>query len=90
MTETVLCSLISAIAAIVVCVINSNVQQQKMLSEMEKRDALQTQRIEQLEKKMDKHNHIIERMYHAEERLSVQENDIKSIGHRVTDLEKKG
>ena len=88
--ETIICSLISAIAAIVVCIINSNVQQQKMLSEMDKRDALQTQRIEQLEKKMDKHNNLIERTYRLEEAVKVTDEKLKVANHRIADLEKKG
>lgn len=39
-------------------------------------------RIEQLEKKVDKHNHFAER-------LPVIEEQIKVINHRITDLEVK-
>jgi hypothetical protein len=46
-------------------------------------------RIEQLEKKVDKHNCLVERMYKVEERCSVSENDIKVVNHRITDLEEK-
>ena len=47
-------------------------------------------RLEQLEKKVDKHNCLVERMYKVEERCSVAENDIKVASHRITDLEKEG
>lgn len=36
-------------------------------------------RIEQLEKKMDKHNTLIERMYRLEERVCGIEEDIKNL-----------
>lgn len=85
--ETILCALISAVAAIVVCVINSNVQHQRMMAEMDKHDALQTQRIEQLERKMDKHNNLIERTYELEKRTAVQDKELKVAGHRISDLE---
>ena len=84
--ETVICALISAVAAIIVCVINSNVQQQRMLSEMDKHDALQTQRIEQLEKKMDQHNRLIERTYDLEKRMAVQEKELGTVCRRLSDL----
>lgn len=44
-------------------------------------------RIEQLEKKQDKHNTLIERMYKAEEQISLNDERINNIGHRVDDLE---
>ena len=45
-------------------------------------------RMEQVEKKMDKHNCLIERMYKVEERCSIAENEIKVVNHRLSDLEK--
>ena len=72
-------------AAIIVCVINSNVQQQKMLSEMDKHDALQSQRISQLERKMDQHNQLIERTYELEKRAAVQEKELKALSRRITE-----
>ncbi len=44
-------------------------------------------RIEQLEKKVDKHNHVVERMYALEERVTVAEEKIKVENHRIEDLE---
>ena len=44
-------------------------------------------RIEQLEKKVDKHNHVVERMYALEERVTVTEEKIKVENHRIDDLE---
>jgi Na+/glutamate symporter len=46
-------------------------------------------RLEQLEKKVDKHNCLVERMYKVEERCSVTENDVKVANHRIEDLEKE-
>lgn len=36
-------------------------------------------RVEQLEKKVDKHNNLIDRMYKVESRLDTMENDIQDI-----------
>lgn len=44
-------------------------------------------RLEQLEKKVDKHNHVVERMYALEERVTVAEEKIKVENHRIDDLE---
>lgn len=48
---------------------------------------LVTYRIEQLEKKQDKHNTLIERMYKVEEDLSLLKEKIKVEDHRIGDLE---
>lgn len=44
-------------------------------------------RIEQLEKKVDKHNNVIERVFKLEERAEVQDEKIKVANHRIDDLE---
>lgn len=44
-------------------------------------------RIEQLEKKQDKHNTLIERMYRLEDRVTLDEEKIKVANHRIADLE---
>ena len=51
---------------------------------------LTTYRIEQLEKKVDKHNSLIERTFEIEQDIAVIQNDIKVANHRIDDLEKKG
>lgn len=46
-------------------------------------------RIEQLEKKVDKHNIVIERTYKLEETQAVIQEQIKVANHRIGDLEKE-
>lgn len=46
---------------------------------------LVTYRLEQLEKKVDKHNNVIERMYKIEERVTVIETEITDIRKDVDD-----
>ena len=48
---------------------------------------LTTYRIEQLEKKVDKHNCLIDRTYKVEEKIAVIENKEKVTEHRLNDLE---
>lgn len=50
---------------------------------------LSNYRIEQLEKKVDKHNNIIERVYNLEEHNAVQDEKIQVANHRISDLEKE-
>ena len=49
---------------------------------------LTTYRIEQLEKKVEKHNHVVERVYELEKEKAVFEEDLKVANHRIQDLEK--
>lgn len=44
-------------------------------------------RIEQLEKKVEKHNHVIERVYNLEKHEAVIDEEIKVANHRIEDLE---
>lgn len=46
-------------------------------------------RIEQLERKQDKHNAVIERTYKLEETVALQEEKIKVANHRIDDLERR-
>lgn len=46
-------------------------------------------RLKELEKKVDKHNTVVERTYKVEERLSVIDEEIKVANHRISDLEER-
>lgn len=46
-------------------------------------------RLEELEKKVDKHNTVIERTYKLEEAQAVIQEQIKVANHRIGDLEKE-
>ena len=45
-------------------------------------------RIEPLEKKVEKHNNVLERVYILEKDGAVIKEDIKVVNHRIEDLEK--
>lgn len=80
----------AAAAAIIVAVIQSRAQHNAVIAEIKKNDALQAQRMEQLEKKINEHNQLIERTYQLEKKAAVFENDLKVANHRLDDLERKG
>lgn len=46
-------------------------------------------RLEQLEKKVEVHNQVIDRVYKLEERTELQEEKIKVANHRIGDLEEE-
>ena len=48
---------------------------------------LSNYRIEQLEKKVDKHNNLVERMYAVEERTERQQDELKRQNERLRILE---
>lgn len=78
--ETIISAAVSATATLVVCLIN-NVQQAKQTRN------LLDYKLEELTKRVDKHNSVIERTYALEKRAEVQEEQIKVANHRIQDLE---
>lgn len=44
-------------------------------------------RLQELEKKVEKHNQVIERVYELERHEAVVDEEIKVANHRITDLE---
>ena len=46
-------------------------------------------RLKELEKKVDKHNNLIERMYKVEQKQAVTDEEIKVANHRISDLEER-
>lgn len=49
--------------------------------------ALIAYRLEELEKRVQAHNNLVERTYKLEERTELQEEKIKVANHRIDDLE---
>ena len=80
MTETIIAALISAGAATLVCLVN-NISQQR------KTEALLTYKLDELTKRVDKHNGLVERTYRLEEQASVFDEKMKVANHRISDLE---
>ena len=81
--ETIIASLISASIALVVCLITNH-------SQNEKSRALIEYRLEELTKEVQKHNSLIDRTYKLEQDAALFTEQIKSVQHRVDELEKAG
>lgn len=88
MDATILASLISAGAAIIVCMINNHFQSIKQAKAHNDNIVLISYRLEQLEQKVDKHNNLIERTYDLERRAAVLEEKSKICNNRLSDLER--
>lgn len=76
-TSAIIAASIPAIASIVVNLIANS-----------KTSALMKYRLDVLEKKQDRHNQLIERVYHLEEDQRVTVEKIRVANHRIDDLEK--
>ena len=80
MTETIIAALISAGAATLVCLVNNVFQQRKT-------EALLAYKLDELTKRVDKHNGLVERTYRLEEQVSIFDEKMKEANHRIADLE---
>ena len=64
--EVIISSTISAAVTLIVCLISNHSQNEKMRALME-------YKLEELTKRVDKHNNTIERTYNLEQRMAVSE-----------------
>lgn len=91
--QTILAAAVSALitgaVTLAVSIINANANHTKLMQELKARDELQLYRIEQLEKKQDRHNQVIERTFRLEEHASIVDEKLKVANHRIDDLEKE-
>lgn len=75
--ETIISSLISAGVALLICVIQNN-----------KTKALIEYRLDELTKKVDKHNNLIERMYACEKNIDLHMERLNTIEKDIDELKK--
>ena len=75
MTESVVVELIAGMAIILSNIIVTGFNNSKTIY-----------RIDQLEKKVEKHNNLIERMYEVEKQNKVLEKEIEDTNDRIDDL----
>lgn len=79
--ETIFAAVISGAVTLAVCLITNHAQ-------AEKTRALLDYRLTELEKKVDKHNHFVERTFRLEGDMEVVHEQIKLANHRIEALEK--
>ena len=88
MNVTILASIISSAAAIVVCMVNNHFQEKRSEKAHQDNIVLISYRLEQLEQKVDQHNNLIERQFAIEGKVDVLEEKQRVANHRIDDLEK--
>lgn len=79
---TAISTVIGAIISGIVALIVSSIQHNKTVAIIEVK-------VEELTKRVDKHNNLVERMYAVEEQARLSEERIKVANHRIEDLEEK-
>lgn len=79
MTEELIIAIITSVLSFLGVVITVYISNSKTLY-----------RIEQLEKKVEKHNQVIDRVYKLEKHGAVVDEEIKVANHRIEDLERSG
>ena len=77
----------SIIGSVIVAVITGGLSLVGVYIANRKSAALMEYRLEQLEKKVDKHNNLVERMYAVEEKTQLQEAEINRHKERLRVLE---
>lgn len=82
-------AIISAGATLVVCMINNHYQQKAAAKKHEETITLIDYKLDELTKRVDKHNNVIERTYHLEEQQAVTDEKLRVANHRIEDLEKE-
>lgn len=83
-------AIITGVVAIMVCTINNYYQHKAVKQQHDKTIGLIEYRLEQLQKKVEAHNNLVERMYEIEAKADVYEEKIKVVNHRIEDLENGG
>lgn len=78
---TVIAAAISGVVTLVVCMVNNHYQASSTRSLIE-------YKLDELTKRVDLHNGVIERVYNLEKSRDVFEEKLRDANHRIDDLEK--
>lgn len=78
--ETIIAAAITGVVTLGVCLVNNHYQSTATRKLIE-------YKLEELTKRVDKHNNVIQRTYMLEQKEAIREEQIKVINHRIADLE---
>lgn len=78
--ETIIAAIISGGVTLAVCMVNNHYQAASTRNLIE-------YKLNELTKRVDKHNSVVERVYLLEKNEAVIEDQIKVANHRINDLE---
>lgn len=79
MTEAIIVAIITGVLTLAGVIISNS-----------RSNAVQAERIEQLREEVKKHNGLIERTYHLEDRANRTDDELKRVNKRLETLETKG
>lgn len=93
MTDALMASVFTGGITLAVCLIN-NYANSRRLEQQHKTQHDETMsiinyKLDELTKRVDKHNNLVERTYKLEKAISIQEEKIKVADHRIQDLEQE-
>ena len=78
--EVIISAGITGLISLVVCLVNNHYQAEQTRNLIE-------YKLEELTKRVDKHNNVVERVYHLEQHEAVVDEKIKVANRRIEDLE---
>ena len=87
-TEIITALIVTGGSIICQLIINAS-NRKKLMVENENTKSLIVYRIDQLEQKQDKYNHLQERVFNLEKDSAVVNEEIRVANHRIADLEQK-
>lgn len=85
----ILTAIISGLSALLVCLVNNHFQLQEANRKHTETISMIEYKLDELTKRVEKHNNVIERTYKLEELTALQEEKIRVANHRIEDLEKR-
>ena len=80
-------AIITGAVAIIVCMINNANQRKVSEKQHNATIALIEYKLDELSKRVNKHNNLVERTYALEQHEAVIEEQVKVANHRIDDLE---
>lgn len=80
-------AIITGVVAIIVCMINNASQRKASEKQHNATIALIEYKLDELSKRVNKHNNLVERTYALEQHEAVIEEQVKVVNHRIDDLE---
>ena len=78
--EVIISAGITGFITLIVCLVNNHYQSEQTRNLIE-------YKLEELTKRVDKHNKVVERVYHLEQHEAVIDEKIKVANRRIEDLE---
>mgnify|MGYP005910445297 FL=1 len=89
MSTEIITSLIIASSSIICQLLINASNRRKLKADNESTKSLIVYRIDKLEQKQDKYNHLQERVFNLEKNSAVADEEIRVANHRIADLEQK-